>query len=165
MTTLGSPGSSSQSVLGFSGQKEPEKHETDWDDNPGKPRLVIPVRFGVFWPKNAKNTDTDWDDNPGQPRLVIPVRCGLFWPGNPETDWDDKPRLPKVVINPETDWDDKSGLPRLVIPVRFVFFGPFRPENPKTNSWASWGKFKLFQHKARCGTIAVAILRSFWIPS
>ena len=73
--------------------------------------------------------------------------------------------FPKVVINPETDWDDKSGLPRLVIPVRFDFFGPFRPENPKTNSWASWGKFKLFQHKARCGTIAVATLQSFWTPS
>ena len=27
---------------------------TEWDDNPGKPKLVIPVRFGVFWPKRAK---------------------------------------------------------------------------------------------------------------
>ena len=81
MTTLGSPGLSSQSVLGFSGRKGPKNPETDWDDKPGKPRLVIPVRFGVFWPKNAKNTETDdWDDNPGKPRLVIPVRFGLFWP-------------------------------------------------------------------------------------
>ena len=110
MTTLGSPGLSSQSVLGFSGRKEPQKTrnglglqaweakvchhpspfrgllaekgnkntKTDWDDNPGKPRLVIPVRFGVFWPKKAKNTETDC--NPGKPRLVIPVRFGVFWP-------------------------------------------------------------------------------------
>ena len=48
--------------------------ETDRDDTPGEPRFVIPVRFGVFWPKNTKNNETDWDDNPGKPRLVIPIR-------------------------------------------------------------------------------------------
>ena len=46
MTTLGSrPGLWSQSVSGFSGRTGPKKPETDWDDNPGKPRLVIPIRF------------------------------------------------------------------------------------------------------------------------
>ena len=80
MTTLGSRGLSSQSVLGFSSRKRPKKPETDWDDKPGKPRFVIPVRFEVFWPTKAKNPKTDWDDNPGKPRLVIPVRFGFFWP-------------------------------------------------------------------------------------
>ena len=80
MATLGSPSLSSQSISGFSGRKGPKIPETDWDDNPGKPRLVIPVHFGVFWPKKAKNTETDWDDNPGKPRLVIPIRFGVFWP-------------------------------------------------------------------------------------
>jgi len=56
MTTLGSPGLSSQSVLGFSGRKGPSNPKTDWDDNPGNPRLVIPVRFGVFWPNRVKKT-------------------------------------------------------------------------------------------------------------
>jgi len=28
----------------------------DWDDKLGKPRLVIPVRFEIFWPKRAKKT-------------------------------------------------------------------------------------------------------------
>ena len=54
MTTLESPGLSSQSVLGFSGRKGPRKPETDWDDNSRKPRLVIPVRFRVFWPTRAR---------------------------------------------------------------------------------------------------------------
>ena len=54
MTTLGSRGLSSQSVLGFSGQKGYKKTEMDWDDNPGKPRLVIPDRFGLFWPKRVQ---------------------------------------------------------------------------------------------------------------
>ena len=53
MTTLGNPGLSSQSVSGFSGRKGPKNLETDWDVNPGKPRLVIPVCFRVFWPKRA----------------------------------------------------------------------------------------------------------------
>ena len=47
MTTLGSPGLSSHSVSGFSGRKGPKNLETDWDDNPGKPKLVIPIRFGL----------------------------------------------------------------------------------------------------------------------
>ena len=76
MTTLGNPGLSSQSVLVFSGRKGANKPETDWDDNPGKPRLFIPVRFRVFWPNRP---ETDWDDNPGKPRLAIPIRFGVFW--------------------------------------------------------------------------------------
>ncbi len=48
---------SSQSVSGFSSRKGLKKPETDWDDKPGMPRLVIiPVRFGVFWPANGKKT-------------------------------------------------------------------------------------------------------------
>ena len=39
--------------------------------SPGQSKLVIRIRFGVFWPKRAKNPKTDWDDNPGKPRLVI----------------------------------------------------------------------------------------------
>ena len=42
-----------ESLLFEKGKQTPE---TDWDDKTGKPRLVIPVRFGVFWPKKAKNT-------------------------------------------------------------------------------------------------------------
>ena len=38
MTTLGSPGLSSQSVSGFSGREMPKNAETDWDDNLGKPK-------------------------------------------------------------------------------------------------------------------------------
>ena len=80
MTTLGRPGLSSQSISGFSGRKEPRKPETDWDDNHGKPKLVIPVRFGVFWPTEKQQPETDWDDNLGKPRLVIPVCFGVFSP-------------------------------------------------------------------------------------
>ena len=54
MTTLGSPGLSSQSVSGFSAEHGQKKPETDWDDIPGKPKLVIPIRFVVFWPQSAK---------------------------------------------------------------------------------------------------------------
>ena len=53
-TSLGSPGLSSQSVSGFSGQKAPRNPDADWDDKPGKPRLVIPIHFEVFWKKKAK---------------------------------------------------------------------------------------------------------------
>ena len=72
MTTLGSPDLSSQSVSVFSGRKGPKNLGTDLDDNPGKPRLVIPVCFGVFWPQ------MDWGDNPGLPKLVIPIRFRCF---------------------------------------------------------------------------------------
>ena len=67
-----------------------------WGDKPGKPRRVIPVRFGVFWPKRAGKTLK---------------RTGGFLA---EKDWE----------NPETDWDDKPGKPRRVIRVHFGFFGP-----------------------------------------
>ena len=53
----------------------------DWDDKPGKPRLVMLVRFGVFWPKRAKKPgETDWDHTSGKPRVVLQVRFGVFWP-------------------------------------------------------------------------------------
>ena len=86
------------------GQKNPE---TDWDDKPGLPRVVIPLRFGVFGIFRPENPETDWNDKPGLPRVVAPVRFWVFGPFRPE--------------NPKTDWDDKPGLPRLVIPVRFRF--------------------------------------------
>ena len=38
----------------FVGPFRPEKPETDWDDKPGLPRVVIPVRFGVIWPFSAR---------------------------------------------------------------------------------------------------------------
>ena len=144
MTTLGSPGLSSQSVSGFSGRKEPKKPETDWDDspgfspqsvlgfsgrkgpnnletawdhNPGKPRLVIPVRFGFFWPNSAKKTRNGLDDNPGKPRLVIPVCFRVFWP--------------KKAKNTETDWNDNPGKPRLVIPIHFGLFWPKKAKKPR----------------------------------
>ncbi len=58
MTRLGSPGVSSQSVSVFSWPFSAKNLETDWDwnDKPGKPRLVIPVCISVFWPKRAKKT-------------------------------------------------------------------------------------------------------------
>ena len=50
--------------LAEKGQKTPE---TDWDDKLGKPRLVIPVHLGVFWPKGAKKaSDAD--------RLAVKMR-------------------------------------------------------------------------------------------
>ena len=54
MTNLGFPGLSSQSVSGFFGPFRPENLETDWDDKPGLPRLVIQVRFRVFWPFSTR---------------------------------------------------------------------------------------------------------------
>ncbi len=47
MTSLGFPGLTSQSVSGFCGPFRPENPQTDWDDKPGLPRLVIPVCFGI----------------------------------------------------------------------------------------------------------------------
>ena len=80
MTSLGSPGLSSQSVLGFSRRKKSKNAETDWDDKPGKPSCH-PSPFRVFLAeKGPKNLETDWDDKPGEPRLVIPVRFGVFSP-------------------------------------------------------------------------------------
>ena len=124
-----------EDFLSSSGAIWPTNLETEWDDNPGKLRLVIPVRFGVFWPKRAtkrriglgsesvlgfsgrkgpKKPETDWDDNPGKPRLVVLGFSGRKGPNNPETDWDDKP-----------------GKPRLVIPVRFGALWPNRAQKPR----------------------------------
>ena len=50
MTTLGSPGSSSQSISGFSGRKRLKKPETDWDDNARKPRSLIEWVIDDFSP-------------------------------------------------------------------------------------------------------------------
>ena len=48
MTSLGFLGLSSQSVSGFFGPFWPENPETDWDDKPGLPKLVVQGRFRVF---------------------------------------------------------------------------------------------------------------------
>ena len=58
MTSLGFPGLSSQSILGFFCPFRPEKPETDWDDKRGVPRVVIPVRefLEFFGPKTPKPT-------------------------------------------------------------------------------------------------------------
>ncbi len=49
---------------GLARRKGPKNPEPDWDDRPG---LVIPVCFGVFWPKGAKKaSDAD--------RLAVKMR-------------------------------------------------------------------------------------------
>ncbi len=51
----------------FLAEKGQQTPETDWDDNLGKPRLVIPVHLRVFWPKGAKKaSDAD--------RLAVKMR-------------------------------------------------------------------------------------------
>ena len=107
MRSLGLPG------LGFFDPCWPEKPETDWDDKPGLPRLVIPIRFGNFWSFLARKPGNGLGGQSlGFPSLSSESVSGFFgpfWPENPKMDWD----------------DDKSGLPRLVIPVRFVVFWLF----------------------------------------
>ena len=145
MTTLGSPGLSSQSVSRFSGRKEPKKPETDGDD---KPRKSV---SGFSGRKEPKQAETDWDDDkPRKPRLVIPVRFQGFLaekdPQKPKQIGMTSPKSPglatesvsgfsgrKKTKNPETDWDDKLGLPRVVILIRFKVFGSFWPENLETD--------------------------------
>ena len=108
--------------------------------------------FGFSWPENP---ETDWDDKPGLPKLVIPVHfkilCALFgqkWSGMTSLGF---PGLSSKSVsgflgvfrpeNPETDWDDKPGLPRLVIPVGLGFFVPFSARKPRNGlgrqAWAS----------------------------
>ncbi len=48
MTSLGFPGLSFQSVMFSCGLFRPKGPETDLDDKPWLPRLVIPFRFGCF---------------------------------------------------------------------------------------------------------------------
>ena len=48
---------------GFLAEKGPKKPETDWDDKPGLPRLVIPIRFGFSGPFfRRENPETEWDN-------------------------------------------------------------------------------------------------------
>ena len=118
MTTLGAPGSSCQSVSGFSGRKRQKNPETEWDDNPGKPKLVIPVRFGVFWPKRAnQNPKRTGMTTLGSPGLSSQSVSGFSGRNGPK--------------NLETDWDDNPGKPRLVIPGRFRVFWPQRAKKTR----------------------------------
>ena len=129
MTSLGFPGLSSQSVSRFFGPFRPENPETDWDDKPGLPRVVIPVLFGVFGPFLPENPRTDWMTNLGFPGLSSQFVSGFFGPFRPE--------------NLKTAWDDKPGLPRVVIPVRFGVFWPCSARKPRnrlgSQTWASQG--------------------------
>ena len=118
-TSLGFLGLSYQSISGFFGRLRPENPKTNWEDEPGLPRLVMPVCFGVFYslsgqkiPKRIGMTSL------GFPGLSCRSVSGILRPFRPE--------------NPETCWDDKPGLPKLVIPLHFVVFLHFRPENHKT---------------------------------
>ena len=116
MTSLG--GLSSQSVSRFCDPFRPESPQTDWDDKPGFPRLVIPVRFGfllaIFGEKTLKRTGMT---SLGFPGLSSQSVSGFF-------------ASPFRLENPETDWDDKPGLPRLVSPIRFGFFYTFSARKP-----------------------------------
>ena len=155
MTSLGSPDLSSQSVLGFCGRKRPNNPETDWNDNPGKPRLVIPVRFAAFWPKRAKKPEMDWDDlgSPGLSSQSVSgssgqktlKQTGMTTLGSPSLSSQSASGLsgrtgPK---NPKTDWDDNPGKPRLVIPIRFAFSGRKGPKKPETDWDDNPGKPRL----------------------
>ena len=116
----------------------------DWDDKPGHPWVVIPVRlwmshhcFGLagapFGQTTAKRTGMMTNLGfPGLSSQSVAGFLGPFLPENPKTDWDDKPVLPKVVIPVhfgETDWDDK--LPRVVTPFRFRVIWPFSARKPR----------------------------------
>ena len=91
------------SVSGFFGTVRPENPETDWDDNPGKPTLVIPVRHQV---RNISSV------HPTTIRVSSEIRSENYSSAYPT---DDTPVLP---------WG--------VIPVRFgVFPAFFGPQNPK----------------------------------
>ena len=112
MTSLGFPGLSSQPFRVF---WRPENLETDGDDKTGRPRLVIPVRFGIllalFGQKTLKRT--------GVTSLGChPSRFGFL-------------RGPFPARKPKMDWDDKPGFPGLVIPIRFRFFWPIAARKPR----------------------------------
>ena len=124
----------------------PENPETDWDDKPRFPRLVIPVRvclvlFGWKTPKRTGMT------SPGFPGLSsqsvsgfwalfgqkTPKRTGMTSLGFPGLSSQSVSGFfgPFRPENPETDWDDKPGLPRVVIQVRFKVFWPFSVRKPR----------------------------------
>ena len=111
MTSLGFPGLSSQSVSRFFGLFRPENPETDWDDKPGLPRVVIPVHFGFFVPFSAENPETD--------------RFGFLW-------------ALFGLKTPKRIGRTSLGFPGLSSQSVSGFFGPFRPENPETD-WVSPG--------------------------
>ena len=132
MTSLGFPGLSSQSVSGFFGPVRPENTKTDWDDKPGLPRFVIPVRFEVIWQFSARK-------NPKRKVFVAffgqktPKRIGMTSLGFPGLSSQSvlgflSPFRPE---HPEMDWDDKPGLPRVVISVRFKVCWPFSARKPR----------------------------------
>ena len=146
MTSLGFLGLSSQSISGFIDPFRPEKPKTDCDDKPGLPRVVIPVRFGVFGICRPENPETDGDDKPGLPKVVTPVRfCvfAAFRPENPEMDWDAPACHPSsfwglALFGQKTlkrIWMTSLGFPGLSSQSVSGFFGLVRPENPEMD-WA-----------------------------
>ena len=133
MRSLGLPG------LGFFDPCWPEKPETDWDDKPGLPRLVIPVRFGNFWSFLARKPGNGlggqaWASQACHPS---PFQGFLALFGRKTPKWTGMmtslgfPGLSSQSVswffgcfqleNLEASWDDQPGFPRLVIPVRFGF--------------------------------------------
>ena len=105
MTSLGFPGP----FRVFVGPFRPETPETDWDDKPELPKLVIPVRFGFSWPKKGgKTRKRNGMTSLGSPGVSSQSVSGFF----------DRKGLGK----PKKDWDDRTGEPRRVIPVRFRVF-------------------------------------------
>ena len=161
LTTVGSPGLSSQSVSGFSGRKGTKKPEMDWDDNPEKPRLVIPIRFGVFLPKrankNPKQTGMTTLGNPVLSSQSVSGCSGRKWPKTLETDWDGNPGKPKLVIpvrfgfflaekgqkNPKRTWIATLGSPGLSSQSVLGFSGQEGPNNPETDRDDNPGKPRL----------------------
>ena len=148
MTSLGFPGLSSQSVSGFSGPFRPDNLERDWDDKPGLPKLVIPVRFrffGFFFgqktPKQTGMTSLGFPGLSSQsvlrfltpfgqktPKLTGKTNLGFPSLSSQSVSGFCGPFRPE---NPKTDWDDKPGLPRVVIPVRFGVIWPFSARKPQ----------------------------------
>ena len=127
----------------------PENPETDWDDKPRFPRLVIPVRvclvlFGWKTPKRTGMT------SPGFPGLSsqsvsgfwalfgqkTPKRTGmtsLGFPGLSSQSVSDFLCLFCGQQNPKRTGMSSLGFPGLSSQSVSGFFGPSRPENPKTD--------------------------------
>ena len=154
MTSLGSPGLSSQHVSGFSGRKGRKIPETDRHDKPGKPRLVIPISFGIFWPerdyKTPKQTGMTSLGSPGSSSQLVSGFSGRKRPKKPEMDWYDKPRKPRLVVAPvhfgvfgpkgATTKRNGTGSPGLSSQSISGFCGVKGHTNPKRTGMTSFGR-------------------------
>ena len=130
------------------GPFRPQNPKMDWDDKPGLPRVVIPVRFGfllaLFGLKNPKRIGMTSLGFPGLSSQSVSGLFGSFGQKTPKRTGMTSlgfPGLSSQSISgfcgyfwpekPETDWDEKPGLPRVVIPVRafFVFLSARKSRN------------------------------------